>query len=86
MEIGAGLTCLTEGLPTRWRPLYDDYGPALGSGARIPPQGARPGPEMTNCPTIATTLNECLAGPISGLRFRQTSPLDTPINTESIPL
>ena len=71
MEIGAGLQALTEGLPTRWRPLYDDYGPALGSGARIPPQGARPGPEMTNCPTIATTLNECLAGPISGLtRFR----------------
>jgi hypothetical protein len=32
-----------------------------------PPQGARPGPEMTNCPTIATALNESLAGPISGL-------------------
>ena len=71
MEIGAGLQALTEGLPTRWRPLYDDYGPALGSGARIPPQGARPGPEMTNRPTFATALIESLAGPISGLtRFR----------------
>jgi hypothetical protein len=39
MEIGAGLQGLTEGLPTRWRPLYDDYGPALGSGARIPRRG-----------------------------------------------
>jgi hypothetical protein len=37
MEISAGLQALTEGLATRWRPLYGDYGPALGSGARIPP-------------------------------------------------
>ena len=29
------------------------------SGARLPhSQGARPGPEMTNCPTTATALNE----------------------------
>jgi hypothetical protein len=27
-KLGAGLLKLAEGLPTRWRPLYDDYGPA----------------------------------------------------------
>ena len=32
-----------------------------------PAEAARPGPEMTNCPTIATALNESQAGPISGL-------------------
>ena len=39
----------------------------------LSPQGARPEPVMTNCPTIATALNESLAGPISSLtRFPLT--------------
>ena len=49
MEIGAGATTLAEGLPTRWRPLYDDYGPVRPGLLR---RSAVPSPEPPTTPAI----------------------------------
>ena len=50
MEIGAGAkTKLAEGLPTRWRPLYDHYGPAWPGLLR---RSAVPSPEPPTTPAI----------------------------------
>ena len=50
MEIGAGAHRLAEGLPTRWWPLYDDYGPVRPSLDR---RSAVPSPEPRINPAVA---------------------------------
>ena len=45
-----GPTRLAEGLPTRWRPLYDDYGPVRPGLLR---RSAVPSPEPPTTPAIA---------------------------------
>src|ERR1035438_8731523 len=49
MEIGAGVFPLAEGLQTRWRPLYDDYGPVRPGPLR---RSAVPSPEPPTTPAI----------------------------------
>ena len=50
MEMGAGhKTRLAEGLPTRWRPLYDHYGPVRPGLLRC---SAVPSPEPPTTPAI----------------------------------
>src|ERR1017187_3498227 len=51
MEIGGwGLSTLAEGLPTRWRALYDDYGPVRPGPFR---RSAVPSAEPPTTPAIA---------------------------------
>ena len=50
MEIGCWAPQLAEGLPTRGRPLYDDYGPVRPGLLR---RSAVPSPEPPTTPAIA---------------------------------
>jgi hypothetical protein len=50
MEIGVALATLSEGLSTRWRPLYDDYAPVR---PRLLRRSAVPSPEPPTTPAIA---------------------------------
>jgi hypothetical protein len=55
MENGAGATpALAEGLPTRWRPLYDDYGPLRLGFLR---RSAVPSPEPPQQPLLSCCIS-----------------------------
>jgi hypothetical protein len=53
MENGAGVPQLVEGLPTRWRPLYDNYGPVKSGLLR---RSVVPSAEPPTTPAIARLL------------------------------
>jgi hypothetical protein len=58
MKIGAGVPQLAEGLPTRWRPLHDDYGPMR--------------PSLLLCPVMILSLPFAALPCLFSLEFGQT--------------